>query len=145
MMSLCLAPVLLLGSLMTSQVTTHVSPETKRSTGSGVLAEVMTCDTGLGLDAKASTNGLYAVDLQYGLKLTRGNFSLAFIPKGGVSYADHEVKELPQQTQFSVGAQLLGSYKDFNVGVELWHLSNAGMTDRNVGLNMIALQTGWRF
>lgn len=142
---LCLAPVILAGVVSLSDVTTKVSKHTARTTGQGELIQVMTCDKGWGLDAKAATSGLYAIDLQYGAKLELGKFSLNLIPKGGISYTDHTVRELPQTVQFSVGAQFLVGYDHYRAGIELWHLSNAGFTAPNIGLNVIAITAGWSF
>lgn len=143
--TLCLAPIALVGYLTASEVTTKVSDRTQHTTGEGALLELMTCDRGWGAGLKASTNGLYAIDAHYGVKGTAGPWSISLLPKGGISVTDHTVKELPQTVQFSVGAQLLAGYESFLVGAELWHLSNAGLTAPNIGLNMVAVQIGWRF
>ena len=143
--SLILAPIALVGYLYASDMTTHVSKATQEHTGQGTIVSLLSSDSGWGMDVKASTNGLYAVDVQYGLKAETGPWSIAVLPKAGVSVTDHPVRELPQTVQFSVGAQVLGGYDHLRVGVELWHLSNAGMTSPNIGLNMVALQAGWRF
>jgi len=143
--SLCLAPIALAGYLYASEVTTNVSKRTEHTTGQGAVATVLTCDRGLGLGVKGATNGLYAVEAHYGLKGELGSFSASLLPKAGLSYTDHTVKELPQTLQFSVGAQLLLGFEHYRAGVELWHLSNAGMTQPNIGLNMVVIQAGWEF
>jgi len=144
--SLCLAPVVLVGYLFASDLRTQVSKPTSASTGTGQMLEVQTCESGLGLDAKASTNGLYGMDVQYGLTYrATDNMRVTFTPKLGISYVDHPVKELSQTTQYGLGGQLTLGYKDFRVGAELWHLSNGNRTIPNIGLNMIAIQTGWVF
>lgn len=147
--ALCLAPVVLIGSLSpTNLIGSH---KTQGLPGAAIL-EVQTCDTGLGLDAKAGTNGLYGADIQYGFTFEPARpFRVSFIPKLGVSYADHPILEVPQRTQFGLGAQILLGYEDFRIGLEWWHLSNGSglglnVSDRpNYGLNLIALQTGWVF
>jgi hypothetical protein len=153
--SLCLAPVVLMGYLTIGKLGPSATSDTKASTGSGEMIEVQTCEKGWGLDAKASTNGLYGMDLQYGFQYKPNDFSVTFSPKLGVSYVDHPVMELPQRTQFGLGGQLLFGYKDLRVGVELWHLSNGkslglemsseARAQSNIGLNMLAIQAGWAF
>lgn len=147
---MCLTPLVLLGVLAATSLHTDVSPKTQATTGQGAIIEVMTCDKGWGLDAKASTNGLYAVDLQYGFK-TDTKVSVGFIPKLGISYVDHPVKELPQRTQFSLGAQFLVGYESYRVGIEYWHLSNGSALglnvapEPNIGMDMISVQVGKTF
>jgi hypothetical protein len=153
--TLCLAPVVLMGYMATSGVIAKVDPNTQTTTGSGTMLEVMTCEKGWGLDAKASTNGLYGVDLQYGFQYKPNDFSVTFLPKLGLSYVDHPVSELPQRTQFGLGGHVLFGYKDFRVGLELWHLSNGkamglaisedARSQSNVGLNLLSVQMGWVF
>lgn len=148
--SLCLAPVVLVGYLMHQQV---ASPVIKNSTiENATMIEVQTCEKGFGVDAKAATNGLYGAGIQYGFKFEPvDKFSVIFIPKFGMSYVDHPVRELPQRTQFGLGAQVLFGYEQFRVGLELWHISNgAGLglnvsEKQNIGADMIAIQTGWVF
>ena len=148
--SLCLAPVVLVG-YMTHQ---HVaSPMIKNSTvENAVMIEAQTCETGIGLDVKAATNGMYGAGLQYGLKFEPvEKFSVGVIPKFGMSYVDHTVRELPQRAQFGLGVQVLLGYEQFRVGLEWWHMSNgAGLglnvsEKQNIGADMIAIQTGWVF
>jgi hypothetical protein len=148
--TLCLAPVILAGVLTYSEALNNVSKKTQDTTGKGEIIEVMTCDKGFGLAGKASTNGLYGIDLQYGLKYqATEKLSVSFIPKAGLSYTDHNVRELPATAQFGIGALGMVRYSDFVVAGELWHLSNAGLHNtadrRNIGLNMIALMAGWVF
>lgn len=138
---LCFAPVVLLGYALTMQTANH-----KTATVDGVVLEAMTCEKGLGLDAKVSSAGLYGFGLQYGIPLVETSpITLTFLPKGGLSYTSVERKELPATAQFEVGAQFLLGYEQFRVGLEYWHLSNAGMQEPNIGLDMLIIQTGWRF
>jgi hypothetical protein len=143
--SVCLAPVVLAGYVYASDFYTKVNPQTSATTGHGQIVEVQTCERGIGLDLKATTNGLYGGGLQYGFVYDRGSWSASFIPKAGLSYVDHPVRELPQRFQFGVGAQVLVGYQRVRMGVELWHLSNAGFTYPNIGLNNIAIMGGWVF
>ena len=120
---LCLAPVVLIGIVSLSTMTTQVSPSTARSTGQGEIVQAMTCEKEWGVGVKATTSGLYALEAQYGARAELGKFTISLIPKAGFSYADHSVKELPQDIQFSVSAQLLVGYDRYRTGIELWHLS----------------------
>ena len=142
---MCLAPVVLLGTLTLSEFNTNVAKQTAKTTGSGQQISISTCERGIGLNVMASTNGLYSADMQYGLATSFGDFSISFAPRVGISYVDHTVKELPQVTQFSVGAGVYVGYQQVRVGAELRHFSNAGITDGNIGLNGIGLVAGWAF
>lgn len=142
MLGMCLAPLLLVGHMLTIETGAHQVKENQDSQ----MIEVQSCERGLGFDAKASINGYYGFGLQYGFGLLDvGDWTLTLQPKAGLSYVDHPVYELPQRGQFEVGGQLLLGYKNFRVGVEYWHLSNAGMTKPNIGMDFLVLQTGWRF
>lgn len=141
LLSMCFAPVLMLGSALTIQTPTH-----KTSDVDGMVYEVMTCEKGLGVGAKGSTAGLFGVDLQYGIPIFENTpITLTFIPKAGLSYTTQPRPELPMTGQFELGAQMMFGYKDFRFGAEYWHLSNAGLQQPNTGLDMIVIQTGWSF
>lgn len=139
-MDLCLAPLVLAGFMQTIETSWH-----KTTNLDGAVLEVQTCDRGLGLEVKASSSGLYGLGMQYGFQATSGPWSITALPKAGLSYVDHPVYELPQRTQFELGAQILVGYERFRIGVEYWHLSDAGMKQPNIGLDMVIVQTGWRF
>lgn len=141
----CFAPLVLLGLATTMNV--NALGHTHNSTNAnGEMVEVMTCEKGIGMDLKASTAGLYGLGLQYGLTVYEDlKFSVTVLPKAGLSYTDKPRKELPLTGQFEVGAQILVGYEDFRVGLEYWHLSNAGLRQPNIGLDMLVVQTGWRF
>lgn len=127
---------------------THFRADVKKKNDvhDAAMIEVQTCETGLGFDAKAATNGLYGFGLQYGFSHQFGDdYRVTFTPKAVLSYTDRTVYELPQDVQFGIGAQLLVGYKQFRVGAELWHLSNAGITSPNIGLNLPIIQVGWVF
>lgn len=142
MIGLCLAPVLLMGYAMTFQPADRRHP----SNVDGVVIEAMTCEKRLGFDVKASTAGLFGFGLQYGLPIFEETpVTLTFLPKAGLSYTTAQRRELPQTAQFEVGGQLLLGYGSYRVGLEYWHLSNAGMTQPNLGLDMIVVQTGFAF
>ena len=143
--TLTLAPVALVGYMQATDLHFRGGSSSGAEVGNAVLFEGMTSATGLGLGAKASTNGLYGIDLQYGLTWKGEQWSLSFIPKLGFSATSNTVKELPQDVQFGLGAQFLFGYEHYRVGIELWHLSNAGVTAPNIGLNLPIIQVGYAF
>jgi len=143
--TLTLAPVALVGYMQATDLHFRGGSSSGAAVGNAVLFEGMTSATGLGLGAKASTNGLYGIDLQYGLTWKGEQWSLSFIPKLGFSATSNTVKELPQDVQFGLGAQFLFGYEHYRAGIELWHLSNAGVTAPNIGLNLPVIQVGYSF
>lgn len=145
----CLVPVLLAGVLFSTDV--HFSTHSKNKTelDHAGIVQVMSCETGPGIGLKASTNGLYGLDLQYGLTWQpAASWSLSVLPKLGLSATSQEVKELPQYVQFGLGIQLLVGYEEYRLGLEVWHLSNGSalglnVSDRpNIGLNLPLLTIG---
>jgi len=148
--TLCLAPVALAGYL---SATDFHFKATKHHTsiGDSAAVELMTCETGAGLGVKASSNGLFGLDLQYGLTWKGEQWSLSFIPKFGLSATASPVQELPQGVQFGLGAQILFGYDHYRIGIELWHLSDGSalglnVSDKpNIGLNLPIIQVGYAF
>lgn len=137
---LCLAPLVMMGYAMTVQTPWHRTTDV-----SAQIIEVQSCEAGPGVHAKAAGSGLYGAGAHYGISVSQGPWSLTLQPQAGISYVDRPVQEVPLRTQFEVGAELLVGYQTFRVAVQYWHLSNAGLQRPNVGLDLIALQTGWRF
>ena len=148
---LCLTPVLLIGMLSTVELHSHVSKQTQQTAGHGAMLEVLTCAQGLGMGLKTSSNGLHAIEGIYGMQRQLGAFSVGLIPKIGASFTSHEVKELPQEVQFSLGLQFLLGYERLRVGLEYWHMSNGSalglnVSDKpNIGLDLVSIQTGFSF
>jgi hypothetical protein len=137
---MCLAPVILLGYLLTVQTSWH-----QTTAMDAPMLEVQTCETGLGAAAHVSASGLAGLVGQYGLQWTHGDWSFTLQPKAGLSHAMQPVYELPAQTQFQLGLGLLVGYQSWRVGLEYGHASNAGLASPNIGIDTIALQTGWSF
>ena len=138
----CFAPVVLIGYLLTVNTAWHQTTNVDAP-----MIEVQTCERQVGLNMKlAPSTGLYGTGLQYGFHwdLT-DHLGVTLLPKVGISHATKDYKELPLGTQFEVGAQILFGYDRLRIGVEYWHLSNAGLKSPNTGLDMIAVQTGWAF
>jgi hypothetical protein len=111
------------------------------------LIEFQTCEQGPGLDLKASASGVYAASLQYGLSLINheDTLFLTLTPKFGVGMIDQPLPELSTTTNFSLGLQLLARYEFLTLGTEYWHLSNAGLGERNTGLDLLAVMGGVSF
>jgi hypothetical protein len=109
------------------------------------MIEVQTCERGFGAHVKASGAGLYGLGLHYGLNKTWGDWSATIQPHAGLSYADHPIETLPLRKQFELGAELHLGYKQARVGLSYWHLSNAGLRQPNIGLDMFIIQAGWAF
>ena len=137
---MCFTPVILLGYLLTVQTSWH-----KTSTFDAPMIEVQTCETGLGAAANVSASGLAGLVAQYGWQWREGDWSVTIQPKAGMSHAMQPVYELPAQTQFQLGLGLLAGYQQWRIGIEYQHLSNAGLASPNIGLDLIAVQSGWTF
>lgn len=136
----CLAPVVLIGYMMSMETSWHQTTDV-----SAPMLEVQTCERGFGLDAKASSAGFYGLGSQYGFQWQSSDWSLGLIPKAGLSYVDHPEPSLPLRTQFELGLQVLGGYQQTRIGLEYWHLSNAGLRSPNIGMDFLILQAGWAF
>lgn len=139
-MDLCLAPLLLIGYAMPVITPWHQ----KRDIAAPVI-EVQTCERGLGAHAKYSGAGLYGLGLHYGLNKTWGDWSATISPHAGLSYADHQEDTLPLKKQFELGIGVLAGFKKVRIGVEYWHLSNAGLRQPNIGVDLWIIQAGWAF
>lgn len=109
------------------------------------MLEVQTCETGLGAAVNVSASGLAGLVGQYGWQWRAGDWSLTLQPKAGLSHAMQPVYELPSQTQFQLGLGFLVGYHSWRVGIEYVHLSNAGLASPNIGLDLLAVQTGVAF
>lgn len=112
------------------------------------IAQIMSCDRGFGIEAKISSK-LVGGGFQYAFKKEIGDFSVSLIPKAGFTGALEDVKELPMEIQFGIGAQLLVGYKDFRLGIEEWHASNARLhhtkSSPNLGTDLVLVTGGWAF
>ena len=109
------------------------------------VVEYQTCERGPGFDLKAAASGVYGAHFQYGVGMVEAPYTLTVTPKLGVGFLDHAVPELSTTTNFSLGLQALMGYGNARVGLEYWHLSNAGLGSVNAGLDMLVLQAGWVF
>lgn len=136
----CFEPLLLAGYLLTLQPNaTHVSRL------DAPLIEMQSCERGVGLDARAATSGVFGLMGQYGFQWQSGDWSYTLIPKAGLGYHDVMLLEQQSKLNFSLDAQFLIGYKSGRVGLEYWHMSNAGLGDRNAGLDVFAATFGWKF
>lgn len=137
---MCLAHVILLGYILTVQTAWHHTTNMDAP-----MMEVQSCETGLGAAVNVSASGLFGAVAQYGWQWQAGDWSATIQPKAGMSHAMSPVYELPAHTQFQVGLGLLFGYRSFRVGVEYQHMSNAGLVSPNIGLDLIAVQSGFAF
>jgi lipid A 3-O-deacylase PagL len=137
---MCFAPLILLGALVAVQTPWHQTTPV-----SSPVVEVQTCETGFGVDAKASSAGFYGLGGQYGWQWKQDNYSLGLLPKAGISFVDHTEPALPLGTQFEVGLQGLAGYDHWRLGLEYWHLSNAGLKYPNIGMDFLVMQVGWAY
>lgn len=132
MLGLCLAPVVFAGYLMTLVQYPNVD-----SPG----MEIQTCEEGLGLHAKAYTSGVFGFGTQYGFHWERDRWSWNVQPQVGLAHSDAG----NSAKYFELGLQVTVGYDRARLGVEYWHMSNAGLSQPNGGLDMLVIQTGWRF
>lgn len=140
MVGLCLVPLLLVGA--TSTLDWSKTPPPNEN---GALIEVQTCERGLGGHVKGTSSGLYALGIHYGFTGEMGNFSATFQPRMGLSATDHTNRNLPQTVQFEVGLQFLVGYEQYRIALDYWHLSNAGVTQPNIGMDMLGILGGITF
>ncbi len=137
----CLAPLIMTGYLLTVQTSWHHTESVNAP-----YIEAQTCQTGLGAHVKAATSGLYAAGVHYGFTHDfTDKLNVTLQPKAGFSYVDHPMRELPLRTQFELGLGFIVSRDRFSVGLEYWHLSDAGLRSPNIGLDMVGTTIGWRF
>lgn len=137
---MCLAPLVLLGWMLT------MYPNQYHTTNlNGGLLEVQTCERGAGMDLKMSTSGLYSMQMQYGFSRELAGLVVTLTPKAGGGYADVLPAELQSKLNFSLGFQVLVGRDRWRAGVEYWHLSNAGLGEKNDGLDLLTMQAGWTF
>ncbi len=139
-MTLCLAPMVLIGQLFTVQTNWHQTADV-----GGTMIEAQTCEAGIGAHARATTSGLYGLGLHYGFHGEWGKYSVTFQPRAGLSATSIPRRELPSDKQFELGAQLLFGYNRARIGVDYWHLSNAGTKDPNIGVDTVGVVVGWVF
>jgi hypothetical protein len=149
MLDLCLAPIILVGAML------PISTEWHHSTlDHSPVVEVHTCNTGLGAHARAARNGLYTAGIDYGFTKAYKGFEFSAIPQIGLSYIDHDVRNLPARTQYELGAQAMVCYSHYCSALGWIHLSNGnalGMCwsgDRckpNYGEDVVTLTTGLKF
>lgn len=144
MLGLCFAPIVLAGFVMgihnpykDGHIAHLDSP----------MAEVLTCNQGLGAHATlAPHTGLYSAGLQYSLEFPIvAGVKGRLIPMVGISHDTRHYRELPLHTQFEVGGEVHLAYGEYTLALKYWHLSNAGLRDKNLGLDMGALLVGYSY
>lgn len=131
---LCLSPALFFGGLATlSPNSAHVS------NFDGAFVEVQSCPRGFGVHGFASSSGLFAGGIQYGLEIpVTDRASVTFQPRFGASHTTRQdIPELPLTTQFWTGAAVFLSRDGYHLGAMWGHASNAGLHERNAGVDVV--------
>jgi len=138
MLGLCVAPVVLIGALTTVQTSWHHTDSVD-----GAIIDVQTCELGFGAHARATSSGVYGLGAQYGFQWELGSEWVTTLqPRAGFSYVDHPVDALPLRTQFELGVQWSVGRGRWRAALDYWHLSNAGLTAGNVGLDLVSTLIG---
>jgi hypothetical protein len=145
----CLGLIVLTGAMLPLSTDWHPS-----YLDHSPMIEIHTCNTGLGAHARAARNGIYTAGVDYGFTQEYKGFEFSLIPQVGLSYVDHDSRNLPARTQYEVGAQAMVCYDHYCSAIGYIHLSNGramGLCwsgDRcrpNVGEDLLTLTTGYRF
>jgi len=139
-MSPCLSTVLLIGYLFT------LYPNNSHTTDiNGHSGEIQSCAYGLGVHAGGTSAGMARGGVQFGLGTTIAErLEVIIQPFVGAAYMPN-VRELPLEVQFEVGAKVMALAGDRGIVVEYLHLSNAGLKEPNIGKDAIILSGVWRF
>jgi Lipid A 3-O-deacylase (PagL) len=140
---MCLAPLLLVGYAWTVQTDWHRSADRDAP-----YVQLQSCKTGLGVHAKASAAPWGAGGLHYGFTWEPvREVELTVQPQVGLSYFNSVQRgEYRQIGRFELGLAVMASWRRAHVSVEYTHLSNGeGWKPTNVGMDLVAVQTGWRW
>lgn len=77
---------------------------------------------------------------------TRGRIVPYFELSGGTLFTDHDVPTGSNTVNFTsaaaIGTHFLGDSRNWSVEVRYMHISNAGLADRNSGINTIQVRLG---
>lgn len=137
---MCFSTLILAGYLITLYPNAaHVS------NFDGPTLHAYTCEHGLGANLKLSPQGIGSLGVHYGLTHQDGDWSVSFIPQFGAGYVTQPVPEVQSQINFDLTASFVLGYKQSRVAVEYIHQSNAGLGDRNAGLDIVAVMGGMSF
>lgn len=139
----CIAPLVMVGVMSGVETSWHhhqVNP-------GGEVLEVQSCQYGPGLAVTAApSSGLYGIAAQWGFQVASwGDLRVYLKPQVGISHDTYGYRELPLGTQFEVGGMVNVEYDNANIGVKYWHLSNAGIKQPNIGMDILAVMGGFRF
>jgi hypothetical protein len=146
---LCLTPIILIGAMLPISTDWHTS-----QLDHSPMLELHTCNTGLGLHARAARNGLYTAGVDYGFTREYKGFEFSVMPQTGLSYVDHPSANLPARTQYELGVQAMVCYDHYCSALGYLHMSNgralgmcwSGEQCRpNRGEDMITVLVGMRF
>lgn len=140
-MDLLFKPTLLGIWLLTMQPnTSHVTDL------NGPAVEFQTSVTGWGAHVMASSRQVVGAGIHYGFRWSvTDRLTLVAQPYAGMSHAIDPMPELPLRTQFEVGLNLLATYDRYVAGAKYWHASNAGLHERNAGVDTVGPVLGVQF
>lgn len=140
-MALCMIPALMVGGAVTLQPNdSHISNR------DGATIEAQTCTKGLGAHVFGLSSGFVAAGIQYGVSIPLPlESTLVIQPFFGGSHTTRPTDELPQNTQFWAGANVMIERGGWIIGAKWGHASNAGMTRPNIGLDIVSGYVGKTF
>lgn len=139
----CFAPLLLVGYALTIETSWHQSYN-----ADAPYVQLQTCEVGWGAHGKLSALPWGTAGLHYGLTWSPAtDVELIAQPQLGLSYANQiHPNGYRQISRFEVGLAVMARYRQLQMSLEYTHLSNGEFGSRsNVGLDLIGLQTGWKF
>lgn len=143
MLNLCLAPLVMVGYLQTIQTEWHTSYDI-----SGPMAEIQTCQRGLG-GRLAFSGDMVQVGPQYGYTWPISqDWSITGQFHGGMGYSNtiHPDTHIRQITKFNGGVSFLIHYQSYTLKVGYDHMSNGkGLDPTNAGQDMMSYMVGYSF
>lgn len=121
------------------------------STIQGPIGKLETSPEGLGASARFGPGGLFSLGAQYGYTIPHTPITVT--PSAGMAYVDQPMPELPLKTPFALGLQASMPLKDLEflpdslrkarLMAEYLHLSNAGLKQPNIGMDMGSIMLGY--
>jgi hypothetical protein len=134
MLDLCLAPIILAGAMLPISTEWHHS-----ALDHSPMIEAHTC---------------YTAGIDYGFTKEFKGFEFSAIPQAGISYVDHQERNLPARRQYELGVQAMVCYSHYCSAIGYLHMSNGraiglcpdGAQCRpNIGEDVLTLTTGLKF
>jgi len=109
----------------------------------GPTGKFETSPEGLGASARVGPGGLFSLGAQYGYKIPETPITIT--PSAGMAYVDQPMRELPLKTPFALGLQAGIDIPKTKAKLiaEYLHLSNAGLKQPNIGMDMGSIMLGY--